>query len=84
MIATPVVAQPVPEKKPVAPVQSVVEVVQVAAPQLEETKQPEIQSDIKHLKGPRPKGLKKFKPIVEKQPETPVEELSEGQKRKLE
>lgn len=36
------------------------------------------------LKGPRPKGLKRFKPIVEQQEETPYEELSENQKRKME
>jgi len=36
------------------------------------------------LKGPRPKGLKKFKPLSVEEPEIPPEELSENQKRKLE
>lgn len=36
------------------------------------------------MKGPRPKGMKKFKPIIEEAPETPVEELSVNQKRKIE
>jgi len=33
------------------------------------------------VKGPRPKGMKKFKPVVE-EAEVPYEELSENQKRK--
>jgi len=36
------------------------------------------------MKGPRPKGLKKFKPIAQEEEETPFEELSENQKRKIE
>ena len=36
------------------------------------------------MKGPRPKGLKKFKPVKEEEPEVPVEELSENQKKKIE
>lgn len=35
-------------------------------------------------KGPRPKGLKKFKPVVEQEEQLPYEELSENQKRKIE
>lgn len=36
------------------------------------------------LKGPRPKGLKKFKKVEVVEAETPPEELSENQKRKIE
>ncbi len=55
------------------------------APKVEEAKKEEPEPEVvKHLKGPRPKGLKKFKAVVEKQPEIPVEELSENQKRKIE
>jgi hypothetical protein len=36
------------------------------------------------LKGPKPKGLKKFKAVKQEEPEIPVEEMSENQKKKLE
>jgi hypothetical protein len=36
------------------------------------------------LKGPRPKGLKRFKKVEQTEPQVPEEELSENQKRKLE
>lgn len=36
------------------------------------------------MKGPKPKGLKKFKAVKQEEPEIPVEEMSENQKKKLE
>jgi hypothetical protein len=36
------------------------------------------------LKGPKPKGLKKFKAVKQDEPETPLEEMSENQKKKME
>ena len=36
------------------------------------------------MKGPKPKGLKKFKAVKQEEPEIPEEELSENQKKKLE
>jgi hypothetical protein len=36
------------------------------------------------LKGPKPKGTKKFKAVKTDEPEIPVEELSENQKKKIE
>jgi hypothetical protein len=43
-----------------------------------------VPENVKHLAGPRPKGLKKFKAVVEAAPEVPEEELSQNQKRKIE
>jgi hypothetical protein len=39
---------------------------------------------VEKLKGPKPKGLKKFKAVKQDEPEIPVEELSDNQRKKIE